>query len=243
MNFNVGEAWERLSAPVEAQLTGWQWLLMAALVLLLVVPRPVWRITGLYSTLVHEMGHILSAMLTGRFVTGLRLGWDHSGEVVSRGRGKFSVIFSGLFGYPAPLLVSSVMFWAISAGFAGRALGIYAVFFIVALFFARNAPAVLVCLLSVIVALGVVFLAPANAYLYLALLIAGFLLCSGVRDFVKLISVHTWRRNDLRQSDAYLIAESTGTFATLWLLLMLAMGAAALWWVFLSLSTLVGSLV
>lgn len=241
MNLNIGEAWARLSQPVEASLTVWQWALVSGLVLLLVVPRPVWRITGLYSTLIHEMGHIISAMLTGRFVMGLRLGWDHSGEVVSRGRGKFSVIFSGLFGYPAPLFVSAVMFWAISAGYAGRALGIYALFFIVALFFARNWPAILVCAVSVIVALGVVFFAPENAYLYLALLIAGFLLCSGIRDFIKLLSVHTVRRNDLRQSDAYLIAESTGTFATLWLLVMLLLGALCLWWSVSSLIVLFGA--
>lgn len=230
MNLDIGETWQRLWQPVESNLTGWQWAIVAGIVLLLVVPPQVWRITGLYSTLIHEMGHIISAMLTGRFVMGLRLGWDHSGEVVSRGRGKFSVIFSGLFGYPAPLFVSAVMLWAISAGFAGRALGIFALFFVLALFFARNWPAVLVCLISAAGALAVVFFAPVNAYLYLALLIAGFLLCSGIRDFIKLLAVHTTRRRDLRQSDAYLIAESTGTFASLWLLLMLVLGGLCLWW-------------
>ncbi|MFJ2620969.1 M50 family metallopeptidase [Glutamicibacter sp. NPDC087344] len=230
MNLNIGEAWARLAQPVAVDLQSWQWVALAAVVGLLVLPRRVWRITGLYSTLVHEMGHIVAAMLTGRFVMGLRLGWDHSGEVVSRGRGKFSVIFSGLFGYPAPLWVSAVMLWAVSAGYAGRALGIYALFFVIALFFARNWPALVVCLITSAVAFAVVFFAPASAYIYLALLISGFLLLAGVKDFVKVIAVHTWRRQDVGQSDAYLIAHATGTFASLWLVVMLILGATGFLW-------------
>ncbi|ALG28165.1 hypothetical protein AOZ07_03580 [Glutamicibacter halophytocola] len=238
MNLDIAEAWHRLAQPVVVDLNSWQWLIIAAVVLAMVIPAPAWRITGLYSTLVHELGHIVSALFTGRFVTGLRLGWDHSGEVVSRGRGKFSVIVSGIFGYPAPLWVSALMFWAISIGYAGQALGIYALFFLLALIFVRNWPAFVVCTVSALIALGVVFFAPVDAYLYLSLLIAGFLLIAGLRDYAKLLAVHTWRRRDVAQSDAYLIARATHTFAGLWLLVILALGAGALWWASNSLLTL-----
>lgn len=238
MILDIAEAWHRLAQPVVVDLNSWQWLIIAAVVLAMVIPAPAWRITGLYSTLVHELGHIVSALFTGRFVTGLRLGWDHSGEVVSRGRGKFSVIVSGIFGYPAPLWVSALMFWAISIGYAGQALGIYALFFLLALVFVRNWPAFVVCTVSALIALGVVFFAPVEAYLYLSLLIAGFLLIAGLRDYAKLLAVHTWRRRDVAQSDAYLIARATHTFAGLWLLVILALGAGALWWASNSLLTL-----
>ncbi|WP_159614119.1 M50 family metallopeptidase [Glutamicibacter sp. JC586] len=238
MNVDIADTWHRLAQPVNVELNLWQWLIVLAVVLLAVIPMPIWRFTGLYSTLVHELGHIVSALLTGRYVTGLRLGWNHSGEVVSKGRGKLSVIVSGLFGYPAPLWVSAIMFWAISAGYAGRALGIYALFFLLALVFVRNWPAFVVCALSVVLALAVVFFAPVGAYIYLSLLIAGFLLIAGLRDYIKLLSVHTLRRHDLEQSDAYLIARSTNTFATLWLLIILLLGAIALWFSALSLLTL-----
>ncbi|WP_347039190.1 M50 family metallopeptidase [Glutamicibacter halophytocola] len=238
MNLDIAEAWHRLAQPVVVDLNSWQWLIIAAVVLAMVIPAPAWRITGLYSTLVHELGHIVSALFTGRFVTGLRLGWDHSGEVVSRGRGKFSVIVSGIFGYPAPLWVSALMFWAISIGYAGQALGIYALFFLLALIFVRNWPAFVVCTVSALIALGVVFFAPVDAYLYLSLLIAGFLLIAGLRDYAKLLAVHTWRRRDVAQSDAYLIARATHTFAGLWLLVILALGAGALWWASRGLLTL-----
>jgi hypothetical protein len=225
MTVNFNDAWDRLWQPQIVDLATGQWVVLLVLVLGLVLPRPIWRITGMYSTLVHELGHVISALFTGRFVTGLRLGWDHSGEVVSRGRGKASIIISGIFGYPAPLLISAALLWATATGYAGRALGIYALFFVLALVFVRNWPAFVVCSASAVIALGVVFFAPSSAYIYLALLLGGFLFCSGLRDFIKLLAVHTWRRQDIEQSDAYLIARSTGTFATLWLLVIMLLGA------------------
>ncbi|MGP9487676.1 M50 family metallopeptidase [Glutamicibacter sp. 287] len=228
MIVDLNGAWARLWESQPVDLVSGQWTILLVLVLGLVLPRPVWRITGMYSTLVHELGHVISALFTGRFVTGLRLGWDHSGEVVSRGRGKVSIIISGIFGYPAPLLVSAALLWATAAGYAGRALGIYALFFVLALVFVRNWPAFVVCSASALVALGVVFFAPSSAYIYLALLLGGFLLCSGIRDYLKVLAVHTWRRRDIEQSDAYLIARATGTFATLWLLVIMALGGAGI---------------
>ncbi|MGV2852962.1 M50 family metallopeptidase [Glutamicibacter sp. AGC13] len=238
MNLDIAQAWERLSQPVNVALNQWQWLIVAFLILLLVVPRPVWRITGLYSTLIHELGHIIAALFTGRYVAGLRLGWDHSGEVRSIGRGKISVIISGIFGYPAPIWVSALMLWGISTGYSGRALGMYALLFLLALIFVRNWPAFIVCTISALVALAVVFFAPVEAYLYLALLIAGFLLLAGLKDFVKFLSVHVWRRHDIAQSDAYLIAEATRTFASLWVVVILVLGSGGLWWALQSLSGL-----
>ena len=225
MTVNFNDAWDRLWQPQIVDLSTGQLVVLLILVLGLVLPRPIWRITGMYSTLVHELGHVISALFTGRFVTGLRLGWDHSGEVVSRGRGKASIIISGVFGYPAPLLISAALLWATASGYAGRALGIYALFFVLVLVFVRNWPAFVVCSASAVIALGVVLFAPASAYIYLALLLGGFLFCSGLRDFLKLLAVHTLRRQDIEQSDAYLIARSTGTFATLWLLVIMLLGA------------------
>lgn len=225
----LNELWLRLSLRQPTELGGWQWLILIGLVALLVLPRPAWRLTGMYSTLVHELGHVISALFTGRFVTGLRLGWDHSGEVVSRGRGKISVIISGVFGYPAPIWVAAGLFSAAAAGYTAMALGVYALFFCLALVFVRNFAALVVCVMSALSALGIVLFAPVSAFTYVTMLLAGFLLMAGLRDCIKLLSVHVWRRSAIRSSDAYLIAESTGTFATLWLLVILAVAAAGTW--------------
>ncbi|MCW4466433.1 M50 family metallopeptidase [Glutamicibacter sp. MNS18] len=229
MGETLSELWLRLSLHQPVELDGWQWLILAALVALLVLPRPSWRLTGMYSTLVHELGHVISALFTGRFVTGLRLGWDHSGEVVSRGRGKISVVISGIFGYPAPIWCAAGLLAAAAAGYPGAALGIYALFFCLALVFVRNFPALVVCVASALLALGVVFFAPTDAFVYVTMLLAGFLLVAGLRDCLKLLSVHTWRRTEIGSSDAYLIAASTRTFASLWLLVILALAGGGLW--------------
>lgn len=225
----VSELWARLTLHQPTELSRWQWLIVLTLVLLLVLPHPVWRLTGMYSTLVHELGHVISALFTGRFVTGLRLGWDHSGEVVSRGRGKFSIIISGIFGYPAPVWLAAGLFAAAAAGYSGVALGIYALFFCLCLIFVRNLAALVVCVASALIALGLVLFAPVEAFTYATLLLAGFLFLAGLRDCLKLLSVHLWRRRDIQNSDAYLIAQATGTFATFWLVVILALAGTGAW--------------
>ena len=62
----------------------------AALILLaaaaLSIPNATWRYFGLFSTVVHELGHAFAALMTGRRVTGIRLNFDHSGLTTSFGR-------------------------------------------------------------------------------------------------------------------------------------------------------------
>lgn len=108
-------------------------------------------------------------------------------------------------------------------------LGAYAIIFCLALVFVRNLAALLVCVASAALALGIVFFAPVDMFVYVALLLAGFLLLAGARDCLKLLAVHTWRRQDVRQSDAYLIGTSTGTFSGIWLLVILTLAGSGLW--------------
>ena len=63
-------------------------ILAAAIVLS--IPRVTWRWFGLYVTFVHELGHAFAALMTGRVVHGLKIGLDHSGQLVSSGRRGFS---------------------------------------------------------------------------------------------------------------------------------------------------------
>ena len=53
-----------------------------ACAVVLSIPRITWRWFGLYVTFVHELGHAYAALMTGRFVHGLRIGLDHSGRLV-----------------------------------------------------------------------------------------------------------------------------------------------------------------
>src|SRR4029453_16062803 len=73
-------------------------VLTAAIVLS--IPARTWRWFGLYVTFVHELGHAFAALMTGRVVHGLRIGLDHSGQLLSSGRGRNGAVWSGFWGYP-----------------------------------------------------------------------------------------------------------------------------------------------
>ncbi|PYI67923.1 hypothetical protein CVV68_08670 [Arthrobacter livingstonensis] len=188
-----------------------------AVAIVLSIPRVTWRWFGLYVTFVHELGHAFAALMTGRYVHGLKIGLDHSGQLVSSGRRGFSATWSGFWGYPAPAVVGVALVWSVTAGWAGAAMSIGALLLLVALIFLRNFTGIMVALLSAAVAqLLVMFAEPLTvSYVVLALGIA--LGVGSVRDWFKVAAVHTRRRNQLASSDAYILARSTGVPAILWL--------------------------
>lgn len=85
----------------------WQLVLAtAALALLLVSFGPLWRITRNVVTIVHEGGHALAALLTGRRLDRITLHSDTSGLTVSSGKPYGpGMILTALAGYPAPPLL------------------------------------------------------------------------------------------------------------------------------------------
>ncbi|MCT9868109.1 M50 family metallopeptidase [Paenarthrobacter aurescens] len=188
-----------------------------ACAVVLSIPRVTWRWFGLYVTFVHELGHAYAALMTGRFVHGLRIGLDHSGRLVSSGRSAFGAAWSGFWGYPAPAVVGLGLIAAFAAGRSGAAMSIGALVLLVSLIFLRNLTGILVAVLSAATAqLLILFAAPATVnYVVLALGIA--LSVGGVRDLFKLAGVHTRRRDRLAASDAFILGRTTGVPAFVWL--------------------------
>src|SRR3954467_12030825 len=81
----VGRFWERVTAPVPELSTAV--LLGAAVVAALLVLSPaLWRTTRHAVTIAHEGAHGVTALLTGRRLSGIRLHSDTSGLTVSAGR-------------------------------------------------------------------------------------------------------------------------------------------------------------
>lgn len=180
------------------------------------VPRVTWRWFGLYVTFVHELGHALAALMTGRVVRGIRLRLDHSGEMVSAGRGRAGGIWSGFWGYPAPAVAGALMIWAASAGWAGAALSLGAAMLLVSLLFIRNGWGILIALVCAAVAQALVVFLP-RANVGVVVLVLGIaLLVGAVRDWFKVAAVHGGR-GDRRNSDAYLLARMSGVPSFLWL--------------------------
>jgi len=86
-----------------------------AIALLLVVPRPGWRVGRLVITAVHESGHALVAVCTGRRVTAVHLRPDSSGVTFHQGRRRWlPSLLTAMAGYPAPGVLGAAGAWSVS---------------------------------------------------------------------------------------------------------------------------------
>lgn len=192
-------------------------LAIVAAAVVLSIPRATWRWFGLYVTFVHELGHAFAALMTGRFVHGLKIGLNHSGQLVSSGRSGFSATWAGFWGYPAPAVVGLALVWAVSAGRAGAAASVGALVLLVALIFLRNFTGIVVALVSAAIAQCLVLFADPSTVGHVVLALGIALGVGSIRDFFKVLAVHTRRRQHLASSDAHLLAQATGAPSFLWL--------------------------
>lgn len=210
--------WQSLFTRAEPlDLSPWVMLLIVAAAALISIPRESWKIFGLFTTLVHELGHAVAAMLTGRVVKGIRIRRNHSGEALSTGTGR--AVISGLMGYPAPAIVGAGQLWAVFAGYPSIALLAGGVVLVLTLLVIRNLFGVLVVLASIAVSAALWFLAPTDVQAYALLVIGIALLVGSVRGLGAVIAVHTRNRGQLATSDAYLLYRRTGVPSPVWLLL------------------------
>jgi hypothetical protein len=191
-------------------------VLIIAAAIALSVPRASWRWFGLFITFTHELGHALAAMSTGRIVRGIRLRLDHSGEMVSHGRGRAGAAWAGFWGYPAPAVAGMVLIWAACGGWAGAALSVGALLLLVALLFIRNPMGMLVAVACAAVAQLLVVYTPVEAVAYVAVSLGIALVVGAVKDWFKVARVHT-RRGDPSSSDAHILARTTGVPSVVWL--------------------------
>lgn len=196
---------------------------------LLCIPRVTWQFFGLFITLVHELGHAFAALLTGRVLSGIRVHRNQSGTTHSSGRGGFSGVFSGFFGYPAPAIVGAALVWCVFSGYTAIALVVGGVITVLTLIFIRNLFGVLVVLVSAAVSVLLWLYATPDVQGYALLVIGTALLVGGTRAYFNVVSVHTSRRTELRSSDAYLLYQRTRVPSPVWLFLFAVVIAASIW--------------
>ena len=202
---------------------------IVAVAVLLALPRSVWQYFGLFITLVHELGHAVAALLTGRVVSGIRVHRNQSGTTHSSGKNGFSGVFSGFFGYPAPAVVGGALVWSVFNGFTRPALAIGAVILVLTLVFIRNLFGVLVVVVSAAGSVLLVLYAPINVQGYAMLVLGTALLVGAARAYLNVVSVHTSRRAQLGTSDAYLLYQRTHIPSPVWLLLFAGVIIASGW--------------
>ncbi|WP_417215460.1 M50 family metallopeptidase [Arthrobacter sp.] len=204
-------------------------VLIIAAAIAVSVPWATWRWFGLYVTFVHELGHALAALMTGRVVSGIRLNLNHSGETVSIGRGRGGAAWSGFWGYPAPAVAGAAMIWAACSGWAGAALSLGALLLLVALLFIRNLIGILIAVGCAVLAQLLVLFTDREVAAYVVVCLGIGLVVGSVKDWFKVTAVHT-RRRGLESSDAYILARATGVPAVLWLAgFAVVIGGCAYW--------------
>lgn len=192
------------------------------------IPRPTWRFFGLFTTVVHELGHAFAALMTGRVLKGITLTMDHAGTTTTIGHPGWRAAWSGFWGYPTPAVLGATLVWAGLGGWGPAALSVGALILLAALLFIRNGGGLLILLGAVAISAVLVLALPAAFTGHVVIALGLALLVGSVRDLGKVISVHLRRRRELQSSDAFLLYRSTGVPSPVWLLLFAVVIAASL---------------
>lgn len=206
-------------------------LVTAALALLLVAWRPVWRHTRQVVTIAHEGAHGLAAALVGRRLSGIRLHSDTSGLTVSRGRPTGpGMVATLLVGYPGPALFGLAAAFALSRGYAVAVLWALLVALALLLVQIRNLFGLWSVLVFGVVVFAVSWWADADLQSAFAHLLTWFLLLAAPRAVLELRP----GRRSARGSDPDQLRGLTGIPAWVWVgvFLLVTVGtlvAAASW--------------
>ncbi|MER5864041.1 M50 family metallopeptidase [Kitasatospora sp. NPDC002040] len=206
-----------------------RWLLLgtAAVALLAILPRPLWRLSRNVVTIAHEGGHGLVAKLTGRKLAGIRLHSDTSGLTISSGPAAGpGMILTAAAGYTAPPLLGLGGAALLAGHHVTQLLWIAIVLLAGLLVMIRNAFG----LLSVVVTGAAFFLISwygssqlQSGFAYLGV---WFLLLAGVRPVLELQGKR--RHDGARSTDADQLAHLTGISPLFWVGLFLAVALSSL---------------
>jgi Peptidase M50B-like len=181
-----------------------EWLVLGGGVLALVVvcsPR-VWPAARTVVTIVHEGGHAVVALATGRHLSGVRVYRSTAGETRSRGRAEgVGVAATAVAGYVAPPLVGLGAAALLATGHVTGML-LLAMLLLAGLAVAvRNAYGMLAVLAALVAVAAVCLYGSALVQSGFGYVATWFLLLGGVRPVIELARERRWggRRSDADQ--------------------------------------------
>jgi Peptidase M50B-like len=178
-------------------------------------------------TLVHEAGHALAALLTGRRLTGIRLHSDTSGVTLSVGKPEgVGMVVTVAAGYLSPSLLGLCGVAVLARGWVTVALWVIAALLLAMLVMIRNVYGMLSVLLTGAVVVLVSWYASAQVQAAFSYAATWFLLIGGVRAAGELYRGR--RSRGAGSSDAGQLAQLTGVPALLWILLFAVASLTAL---------------
>jgi hypothetical protein len=205
------------------------WVVFATLVaaVAVTVPHNVWRLSRNAITIAHEGGHGLTALLTGRQLTGIRLHSDTSGLTVSRGKPHgLGMILTAAAGYTAPPLLGLGGAALLAAGHITLLLWLATALLVAMLVMIRNAYGALTVIVAGGTFLLVSWLAGPQVQAAFAYAVVWFLLVGGVRPAFELQAKRS--RGGAGDSDADQLSRLTHVPAGLWLFFFHAVSLCSL---------------
>jgi Peptidase M50B-like len=210
----------------ELEPASWLVVVTGVVALAAVALDDVWRLSRNVVTVVHEGGHALAAVLTGRRLTGIRLHSDTSGLTLSVGRpAGVGMVVTTAAGYLSPSLVGLVGVALLAADQVTVMLWGTAALLVAMLVMIRNVYGAFTLVLSGAVVVGLSLYASPDVQAGFGYAMTWFLLFGAVRPVGEL-----WRQrrqNEGRYSDAAQLARLTHFPTSVWVgFFGLATGAA-----------------
>jgi Peptidase M50B-like len=229
----LGALWQRADAvwhhAFMAQPLPPRWLVLGSGVFaLLVVGSPrVWPVARTVVTIVHEGGHALMALATGRRLGGVRIYRSTAGETASAGRAEGpGVVLTAVAGYLAPPLLGLAAAAMLAIGHLTGTL-LLSLLLLAGLAVAiRNAYGMLAVLAALVTVAAVCLYATAVVQAGFGYVMTWFLLLGGVRPVIELARER--RRGWGRRSDADQLARLTPVPGGAWVMIFGLIAVAAL---------------
>lgn len=219
--------WLSLTTPLMPP-TPLEMLPCAALALILVLVKPLWRVSRNAVTIAHEGGHAVMAVLAGRRLGAIRLHADTSGTTESVGRaGGVGVMLTTFAGYPAPALWAMLIAWLTGSGRGAPALWLLVLLLFAMLVRIRNCYGLLAMALALASAVALAWWGSATLRSLALGTLASFLAFGSIRPICELFIQR--RRGEAQGSDADALQGRTRMPADVWMALWLAIDLAALW--------------
>ncbi len=221
----VREVWQHVLPVDPVSLAGLPVLVVLAVTLLAVALGPAWRVLRLGVTLVHELGHAVVGMLSGRRFTGFVLRGDMSGHAVTvgpaRGPGRVLTTWAG---YPMPALVGAAAVWLGVRGWGPAVLAVVLAVLVVAVLRSRSALTAVV-VLTVLLATGALWWSGSDRLQAQVLVGAGIVLVVGAWRHLGAVATGP----DRGTSDPAVLARLTRLPRAFWLLGYALVCAWATW--------------
>jgi len=228
----VGRFWERVTAPVPGLSTA-VLLGAAAAAALLVLSPALWRTTRHAVTIAHEGAHGVTALLTGRRLSGIRLHSDTSGLTVSAGRPTgLGMVLTCAAGYTGPGLFGLGAAALLASGHAVGLLWALLLLLALLLLQIRNWYGLWSVLVTGVVVFAATWWLPPQGQSAFAAVGTWFLLLAAPKTVLELQRSRRHRRAP--HSDADQLAGLTRLPALFWVGVFLLVDVAALvlgaWW-------------